>query len=198
MAFDSTRCPLLELPTELQLQIFELVLQEDRPLLLGMPCNSSYRGRYQEMREDIISWTSGALRPPVQPALTQTCSTVRAAALPIFYNINIFRVCYCHHGGESIKYAIKWLIQIGPENRMSLKHFYFYDRNEWQDRHQPSILKRLQSEVEGMGMRGELEDLSGNYCCCHRLTFGGKSKNAKDDMVALRDEVPLLRMKDEI
>ena len=107
----SHRCHLLELPIELQLVIYEYVIIEAGPLLLNLSCNSSYRGRYELAREDKIAWRSGKKRPPLQPALSQTCRTIRAETLPMFYGSHVFRSCYCQ--GYQVPKAVKWLSMIG-------------------------------------------------------------------------------------
>src|SRR3954465_4458747 len=84
-------CYLLKLPLELQLPIYELVAIQEEPLLLNCPCNSSYRGRYDQMYDDQTAWKAGERHPPSQPALSQTCRSVRQAILPIFYRENFFR-----------------------------------------------------------------------------------------------------------
>jgi hypothetical protein len=89
---DTQRCPLLELPLELQLSIYDLAVIETEPLLINVPCDS---GRSGLLREEEDAWKSGLKKPPAQPALSRTCRDVRREVLPIFYGSSIFRGCYC-------------------------------------------------------------------------------------------------------
>ena len=72
----SSRCRLLELPAELRLHIYELVLTEQSPIDVEL---TNYRGFYPA-------------RAPVQPPLARSCRTVRQEALPIFYGATIGRL----------------------------------------------------------------------------------------------------------
>lgn len=194
----SKRCRLLELPVELQLQIWGLVIFEDKPLLLNMSCNSSYRERYEIMYEHGAAWASGEMHPPLQPAITQTCRAIRTEALPMFYRDNVFRACYCDTQ-NMLPPVVGWLNQIGPENRESLKHFYFYDRNHRQDYYNPKVLEELRKCAVFTEMHGSIENKSGKDCCCHLVTFGESRRNGKDGLLpALEPGVPRLRLVGEV
>jgi hypothetical protein len=190
-------CYLLKLPTELQLDIYELVVVEDQPLLVNCPCNSSYRGRWEEGQTEEQRWEKGEIRPPQQPALTRTCRAVRENALPIFYKENIFRASYCNATVSDLSAPIQWFRMIGQSNREMLRHFYFYDRNERQDHNRKSSLQRLKDcEVFGV-LGGNMETLSSVYCCAHLVTFGERERKAKEIPIASEKEVPRLRMAGE-
>jgi hypothetical protein len=143
------RCRLLELPVEIQLVIYEYAVTEDEPLLVNMPCDSSYRGRYNLESDDKHAWSLGEKHPPLQPSLTKTCRFIRTEALPFFYGCNIFRMSYCD-SSEKVKIAIRWLTMIGEHNRAWLQQFYLYDRNE--NNREPLAVR---FDVRSLRMRGE-------------------------------------------
>ncbi|KAJ4345438.1 uncharacterized protein N0V89_011568 [Didymosphaeria variabile] len=197
----SPPCYLLELPIELQLDIYELAVISNEPLLINCPCNSSYRRRYDQEKADKKQWANGEIQPPQQPALTLTCRSIRAHALPIFYKENIFRASYCHRVFQrfsGLDDPIRWLRMIGARNRETLRHFYFYDRNENQDRHSKQILQGLK-ECEVFGeLGGKMETLSSTYCSAHLVKFGEWERKAGEIPVASEPEVPRLRVEGEI
>lgn len=196
MLAEDKRCHILELPIELQLAIYELAVIEHHPLLLNFPCNSSYRSRYDLMNTDRADWKAGTKYPPMQPALTQTCHSIRDATLPIFYGSNVFRACYCSK--EMLAKPSDWLYMIGQRNREMLRHFYFYDRNESQDRRAPRALERLESCKIFAEMNGKMASLSGENCCAHLVTFGGWQRKEGDVPFALEPGVKRLRMEGEV
>lgn len=194
------RCRLLELAVELQLAIYELVLIENEPLLLNCPCNSSYRGRYEQLRQVTEAWKAGEIQPPLQPALLRTCRFIRGLALPLFYSENVFRACYCHPR-EMLPAPIKWLRLIGRQNREMLRHLYFYDRNEGQDRRSPFTLENF-LKAEGAceiftEMEGKVETLSTANCCAHLVKFGSWQRKDGEVPFALQDGARRLRMSGE-
>jgi hypothetical protein len=174
-------CYLLNLPLELQLPIYELVVTEEKPLLLNRPCNSSYRGRYPEMAIDKAAWKEGEKHPPSQPALSRTCRSVREAALPIFYRENFFRASYCYQA-NMLPAPIKWLKMIGKDNRENLRRFYFYDRNQSHDSWTPHDLETLKGCEVFTEMGGRMETFSNKFCCAHLVTFGEGGRNAGETL----------------
>ena len=189
------RCHLLKLPTELQLAIYELVVTEDRPLLLNCPCNSSYRQQHAVLREEQKQWREGDRHPPLQPALSQTCRWIRAETLRIFYGENLFRGSYCQPS-KMLLAPLKWLRIIGQQNRETLKHLYFYDRNERQDLRSPRKLEQMKSALTEMGAR--IETLSGEQCCAHLVTFGENRKRDGEVPLALQRGGLAMRMDGEL
>ena len=190
-------CYLLKLPTELQLNIYELAVVEDKPLLVNCPCNSTYRERRSVGYVEEAKWEKGEVRPPQQPALTRTCRFIRANALPIFYKQNIFRASYCHPSIPVLNGPIRWLRMIGPQNRELLRHFYFYDRNDRQDLLSRPLQNLKDCEVFTK-LGGKMETLSSVYCCAHLVTFGEHERRAREVPVASEPGVPRLRIEGEV
>lgn len=189
---------LLELPIELQLAIYELVVQEDKVLLLNVPCNSSYRKEkwhYKSMRADQEAWRVGDMHPPKQPNISRTCRFIRKETLPMFYGLNVFRACYCLKD-RMLNDVIRWLKIIGPKNRELLKHFYFYDRNERQDVSSPRALKYLQGSAVVAELGGCLEDVSSKDYCAHWVTFGDLAR--KTGQVALAQQLGTKALRIEV
>lgn len=192
------RCRLLELPLELQLVIYELVVVKPGPLLLNWPCNSSYQGkcRYKLEREEQEAWKAGEKCPPLQPALSRTCRFIRAETLPIFYGENLFRACYCHPDAM-LSYPTGWLRIIGRRNRETLRHLYFYDRNQGQDRRSKGPLEKLKTCEIFTAMEGKMETLSGDNCCAHLVTFGDWERRDGDVPLGFQRGGLALRMEGE-
>ncbi|PVI00029.1 hypothetical protein DM02DRAFT_728832 [Periconia macrospinosa] len=195
---ENSRCYLLKLPTEIQLQIYELALVKERPLLLNYPCNSSYRGRPQARIDDEQKWRDGEIQAPEQPALTLTCHFLRETTLPIFYGKNVFRAAYCYTDSNRVRSPIAWLRRIGPRNREMLRHFYFYDLNHTQDITHPQTLQRLKDSEVFRELGGRMETLSSEYCSAHLVTFGEQKGKAKGTPAASEPGVPRLRMEEEV
>ncbi|KAK4495699.1 hypothetical protein PRZ48_012967 [Zasmidium cellare] len=191
----SEDCLLFTIPVELQLSICELVVIEHQPLLLNCPCNSSFRdrGRQNELEETEKAWKAGTMHPPMQPAITQTCRTLRELALPIFYKETVFRACYCRRN-RNIDAPIKWLRMIGPSNRELLRHLYFYDRNERQDKRTARDLNLLRESEIFTELHGKLETLSSKHCTAHLVTFGQWTRKEGEVPLASEQDVPRLRM----
>jgi hypothetical protein len=201
---------LLDLPPELQLIIYEMVVTQDEIFLLNQPCNSSYRkpkekGQFhfthydEKLKEDEEAWKSGAKQPPKQPAITKVSRAIRSDTLPIFYGVNIFRARYCDlFDPKPLPDVVKWLGTIGPENRRSLRNFYFYDRSCDQDQDYPDQLERLKESEIFTEMEGSVEDLSDGDQCAHLLKFGVNLRRDKEVPLAKRLGTKVLKLEGEI
>lgn len=195
-------CRLLDLPVELQLSVYELVVPKNEVLLLNFPCNSSYRRRFDDMRKDREAWQSGEKHPPTQPAITQTCRFIRNATLPMFYGNNVFRAGYCKvtddfRPGAMLPPVIHWLDRIGSRNREMLRHLYFYDRNERQDVQSRLALRMLMDcEVFTM-MGGMMESIYADNFCAHWVTFGSNAREPGDVALARQFGIQALLTEDE-
>lgn len=174
---------LLRLPIELQLMIYELVVIQNEVLLLNCPCNSSYRGRYGQLRQDEEAWQNGEMRPPLQPSLTRTSRLIRRLALPIFYHENIFRASYCYQA-SMLPTPIEWLKRIGKENREMLRHLYFYDRNQNHDEYCPKDMETVKCCDIFTEMGGRIYTFSNENYCAHLVTFGEWKRNEDETPVA--------------
>jgi hypothetical protein len=194
-----SQCFLLNLPTELQLDIYALAVTSSSPLLINCPCDSSYLGRYDAKTTDEAAWASGDLGPPQQPALTRTCRSIRAKALPIFYKENVFRAGYCQATEAGRDAAAKWLKMIGKGNRESLRHFYFYDRNQGQDRQSRDMLQELKECEIFKDMGGRMKTMSSQWCCAHLVGFGDWEAKGRGGRMEIAEEenVPRLRTEGE-
>lgn len=175
--------PLLQLPAELQLAIFEYAVQEAEPLLVNCGCDSNYEDNKDKWIEDKAAWEEGQYRPPEQPSLTRTCALIRAITLPMFYRMNGFRAHYCFQADKQV--AIKWLDRVGPENRRMMRDFCFQDLNpqfdEWLGR---DLLQLKRGDViKKMG--GRLETLKVEGRCCHRVTFPAAMEDDLDGVEEL-------------
>ncbi|KAK4890809.1 hypothetical protein LTR27_010510 [Elasticomyces elasticus] len=106
-----TRCRLLELPQELQDGIFELVAIHEAPIMTCWPCCSHYADGH-------FGSETQYKRDRVQPALSETCRSIRSNVLPIYYKLNTFEICYC---GQVLRGGEKWLTGIGAANRAMLR-----------------------------------------------------------------------------
>ncbi|KAK5732094.1 hypothetical protein LTR17_010802 [Elasticomyces elasticus] len=108
---NDTRCRLLELPQELQDVIYELVAIHQSPIKVCQPfCRHYANGHCSSATQD---W-----RKRVQPALLQTCSSIRSNVLPIYYKQNIYEICCC---GGDVRGGETWLNGIGASNRAMLQ-----------------------------------------------------------------------------
>lgn len=201
----SNKCLLLDLPPELQLIIYEMVVQQDDIFLINQPCNSSYRkpkgrGHYNDkLKEDEKAWKDGTKKPPTQPEITKVCRFIRSETLPLFYGVNIFRARYCDlFDPKPLPSLIPWLKAMGPENRRSLRNFYFYDRNSRQDKDFPDQLERLKASEIFTEMEGVLEDLSDKDQCAHLLKFGVNARRDKELPLAKRLGTDVLKLEGEI
>ena len=110
-ATEPKQCPILTLPPELRNRIYELVLIEntriDTYTWNQRPTKEHLRGN---SRVDFLEYRS-------EPALVQTCTTIREEGLPVFYGSNIF---------ESIlnKQTVwqYWLSNLRPEKSKMIRH----------------------------------------------------------------------------
>lgn len=174
------------------------MVPENELYLVNFPCNSSYRGRYELMKEDEDAWKSRVKRGPMQPAITRTCRLIRDETLPLFYRRNVFRARYCDLFGENpLAEVIPWLKIIGPKNREMLMHFYFYDRNKRQDDNYSQTLEELKGCEIFTEMDGAIETVSTSEYCAHRVTFGKHAGHAPDVPLVQRLGKRGLRMEDE-
>lgn len=174
--------PLLQLPAELQLTIFEYAVQEPEPLLINCACDSSYHGDYDQWQEDSNAWKAGILRPPHQPALTRTCSLIRHIALPMFYKQNTFRAHYCYQADQDG--AIEWLDRIGSKNRSLIRDLAFWDLNPGFDMSVPGDVLQLKRSKLCKELNGRVDtDENVRNCCFHRVSFRAR----EDEFVGLED-----------
>ena len=159
---------LFTLPVELQLQIYEMVVIADEPLLLNCGCDSSYIDE-DDWAMDTALWEAGDKHPPYQPALTQTCKAIRSMTIPMFYRRNVFRAHYCY--AADVDMALSWLSCIGPENRIILKDLCFWDKNPRFDMQRDAQdLKKLRRGRLRRDYGGTVMTLQGNFPC-HRVSF---------------------------
>jgi hypothetical protein len=150
------------------------------------------------MKEDEDAWKSRAKRPPMQPAITRTCRFIREETLPLFYRRNVFRARYCDlFGDKPLAEVVPWLKNIGPRNRETLRHFYFYDRNESQDDNYSKTLEELKGCEIFTEMGGTIETVSNSEYCAHRVTFGKQAGKAPDVPLVQRLGKRGLRMEGE-
>ena len=163
--------PLLQLPMELQLAIYEYAVIENESLYVNCGCDSSYAS-IAAWNEDQALWEDGRKHPPVQPGLTRTCQLVRALSLPIYYQRNAFRAHYCYEADLSM--AIKWLKSIGQANRELMPDLAMLDVNPSFDFRVPNDIKKVgrSAIVREMGGRMQTEDRNPRDCCMHRVVFG--------------------------
>lgn len=164
-----TQSPLLRLPAELQLTIFEYAVQEEEPLLLNCGCDSSYYGDRKQWEADKTAWAEGQLRPPKEPALTRTCALIRDITLPMWYKMSVFRAHYCY-AADKVS-AIAWLDRLGPAKRSMLRDVAFWDLNPGFDYSVPRDLMQLKRSKLCREMGGVVETEEMEDRCFHRVTF---------------------------
>ncbi|KAK5702889.1 hypothetical protein LTR97_003835 [Elasticomyces elasticus] len=99
------RCRLLELPEELQLGIYELVVVSDKTIRLNrIDCHgygdNMHRGpdAYPEIMPQLR-------RERMQPAITRACRKTRNISLPAYYKRNAFQACCCEFYGEAYNFG---------------------------------------------------------------------------------------------
>ena len=153
---------------ELLLLICEHAVIEEEPLLLNCGCDSSYKS-LEAWHEDEALWESGEKHPPVQPALTRTCKFVRALAIPIYYQQNVFRAHYCYE--TDLTMAIRWLKGIGHANRLLMRDFALWDKNPSFDAWIPRDIKQAQRSDIVRCMGGCMETVGVPGFCCHKVAF---------------------------
>ncbi|KAK1067962.1 hypothetical protein LTR74_006054 [Friedmanniomyces endolithicus] len=131
---DLPRCRLLELPVELQSQIYELASVRNGPIRVHNSICSGYGGGHQS--------AITAMRPGGLPnlghredglRLSRTCRSVRDIELPIYYARNTFETCCCwiRDCDEGLEPLRKWLSEIGPSNRRLLKKLHVHDNGDY-------------------------------------------------------------------
>ncbi|KAK3660787.1 hypothetical protein LTR56_000545 [Elasticomyces elasticus] len=126
------RCRLLELPEELQLKIYELVVVSTKKLRLNRFCCpghgddteiGSYKLRDIEVQRRLER---------CQPAITKTCRSIRRIALPTYYKRNFFEVCCCADKPYGVPYSVRavvpWLTNIGASDRVLFSNFNVHER----------------------------------------------------------------------
>jgi hypothetical protein len=162
---------LLALPAELQLIIYKYAVASEEPLHVNCPCDSSYGGWSEEYYDDQQLWNNNEKQPPWQPSLCRVQSSIRADALPMFYENNVFQAGYCHEC--DLDKAVAWLRVIGRENRRLLKNFRFLDENGNHDRNCPDDLKALKRSAIFKDMGGRMDSSYCDFECVHSVSFPG-------------------------
>ncbi|KAK5719005.1 hypothetical protein LTR17_015430 [Elasticomyces elasticus] len=124
------RCRLLELPEELQLQIYELVVIVKAPIRIVRRFCDDYQGPHKREEEDAWAYLARFISEREQPALSKSCRSIRNIVLPIYYKCNSFRVCCCYDDDYHIEddarmdnASRKWLLSMGESNRALLRDF---------------------------------------------------------------------------
>ncbi|KAK4890810.1 hypothetical protein LTR27_010511 [Elasticomyces elasticus] len=137
---NNMRCRLLELPPELQLLIYELVVIYEKPIKLNYMDCVRYLGSKEAdspYSEDWRAWETARVvdrHNKAQPTLAATCRRIRSIILPVYYKRNIFEACCCY-GMIGWDYSMPeamlrtleemrvWLENIGSSNRALLTGF---------------------------------------------------------------------------
>ncbi|KAK5735965.1 hypothetical protein LTR17_007800 [Elasticomyces elasticus] len=191
----SHQCRLLDLPVELQLSIYELVVIVHKPLLLNCGCESSYRGKDHSERKyaDREAWSTGTLHAPHEPNLTRTCRFIRDLTLPIFYKENLFLAHYCH--AADFEVALAWLENIGSKKRELLARLSLFDANSNYDEWCPDQIEQAKQTLEDR-FDGKTESVvtkeSGIF---RRVTFAhGDEKSDQERRGSLDNELSGLRL----
>ncbi|KAK5688214.1 hypothetical protein LTS10_000192 [Elasticomyces elasticus] len=127
------RCRLLELPEELQLEIYELVVIYEKPIRIVHLLCEGYQRSCKPEEEDTKACLARFFSERKQPALSKTCRSIRDIVLPIYYKRNSFHVCCCYddhfHREEGrlrrdyVSSSRKWLLSMGESNRALLRDF---------------------------------------------------------------------------
>ncbi|KAK5740646.1 hypothetical protein LTR17_004451 [Elasticomyces elasticus] len=119
----STKCPdgavcrLLALPAELRLQIYEYAVLKSRPVVITR--REAKAGRKAQR---------------IQPALSQTCRSIREDALKIYYSKTRFAATYSswtdrrpEHWRRNANMINRWLRCIGAKNRGLMSSLEVFD-----------------------------------------------------------------------
>ncbi|KAK3673099.1 hypothetical protein LTR78_006939 [Recurvomyces mirabilis] len=162
--------PLLALPIELQLTIYELAVASPEPLLLNCACNSSYRNNFKELKKDTEAWKNGTKHAPHEPGLMKTNRQIRNLTLPIFYGQNTFRMHYC--SGTDDLPALEWLANIGETKRRMLLLFFLYDRNVGYDGMSPRHILQINLKLRAK-YDVTIEPVMARLCVCWHVSFHG-------------------------
>ncbi|KAK3633701.1 hypothetical protein LTR56_014081 [Elasticomyces elasticus] len=128
------RCRLLELPEELQLDIFELVVTSENKIRLGrMGCvgyGHDLRPRSLDTDQQLLSDLQ-LRRLRMQPAITRVCRSTRKIALPAYYKQNAFELCFCVYRDFEVAQRVAsvkpWLEAIGASNRAMCRNFIVHE-----------------------------------------------------------------------
>ncbi|KAK3640775.1 hypothetical protein LTR56_011652 [Elasticomyces elasticus] len=191
----SHQCRLLDLPVELQLNIYELVVIVDEPLLLNCGCDSSYRGKDHSEREDADreAWSTGALHAPHEPNITRTCRFIRDLTIPIFYKENQFLAHYCHAADFDV--ALAWLENIGSQKREFLARLALFDANSNYDEWCPDQIEEAKHKLDHRFF-GKTESVVTKESGIFRpVTFAhGDEETDQESEVSLDDELSALRL----
>ncbi|KAK3660788.1 hypothetical protein LTR56_000546 [Elasticomyces elasticus] len=165
------RCRLLELPEELQLQIYELVVIAKAPIRIShLRCVGCLRAHNFE--ENMDASLAPFFSERKQPALSRTCRTIRNIVLPIYYKRNSFRVCLFCNNRHRIA-SRTWLLSMGGANRALLKGFEVYQEVGYGDRHDTDPIVILTQGMQGLKVQGSGLDSTLASKACHRwqITF---------------------------
>ncbi|KAI6833098.1 hypothetical protein KC340_g9838 [Hortaea werneckii] len=135
---------LLDLPTELQLRIFEFTVVQEEPVRVNFPCAWSFSRRGlglcsadEEGSDDMVesayhatrrAWDAGGKTLCRQPALSKPCKAVRHDVLKLFYGKNAFEMTYCD--AYKCEAIVRWARSIGAENRRLLKNVVATDTED--------------------------------------------------------------------
>ncbi|KAK0286378.1 hypothetical protein LTR35_004813 [Friedmanniomyces endolithicus] len=131
---DPPRCRLLQLPVELQTQIYELASVCKGTIRVHNSVCVGYGGGNQKaigamgpVKFSTLRHCEDGLR------LSQMCRRVRTIALPIYFSRNTFEACCCwvRDREEGLKPLRKWLSGIGLSNRRLLKDFHVHDNGDY-------------------------------------------------------------------
>lgn len=184
MSQDQQPFRLQDLPAEIQLIIFEYVVMTDETLLINHPCDSSYDGFTDAYHADKKLWETGVRHPPKQPASTRTCRSIRYDTIPMFYKLNTFQAAYCFV--VDLKIVCRWLQAMGPENRVMLRSFRFFDSNPDNDSIDDyADTRRLLHSAFGREMRGSIVSTYSDEGCSHAVTFSLEEDDPMDGLVRL-------------
>ncbi|CZT15860.1 uncharacterized protein RCC_01697 [Ramularia collo-cygni] len=179
---------LSDLPTELQLIIFEYAVSTDENLLVNLPC-ASYYGTFPDDNctvEEMLKVQ--ALQSPQQPALTRTCQSIRSVTIPMFYKLNNFGSCYCYK--DFMQLACGWLRAIGWKNRAMMKSFTFFSNDDGMGGTYPYLyrlvddkdLKALLRSTACRDMGGMIVSTYSVGNCAHAVKFPLEEEDPMDGL----------------
>ena len=136
------RSRLLDLPTEVQLQIYELVLTHPKPINI-------YLDRCRAER---------LLR--VQPPLSKVSREIRQDVLQLYYSHITFSMCCFSGKAQYLKLFRAWLSAIGSANRARLANVYLFSDyayyRELGDGHKVKVVENITRALDGL-VTGVLE-----------------------------------------
>ncbi|TKA82495.1 hypothetical protein B0A55_01249 [Friedmanniomyces simplex] len=155
---DPPRCHLFELPVELQLHIYELVIVRSKAIKIHHPRCYGFEGG-DRGGDPKLPAKSGFIkrhdRRKRQPPLSRTCRSIRDLALPVYYGCNIFETCCCRiwDVDEGFGPVRGWLLKIGPANRKLLKELYVHDDAGGGEVNAEQDVAKI-ARLHGLGARG--------------------------------------------